>query len=81
MITNYRKIKLHPEVQIVMNMDGWGEPALKKGTYRYFINQEPVQFAGFKLFYINDLKKAPGRMLTPDELMALKPLPIYIQYQ
>jgi hypothetical protein len=81
MITNSRKIALHPEVQIVMNMDGWGEPALKKGTYRYFIYQEPVQFTGFKLFYNNDLKKAPGRMLTPDELMTLKPLPIYIQYQ
>jgi len=81
MVTNTRNIKLHPEVQFVMNMDGWGEPSLKKGTYRYFINQEPVQFAGFKLFYINDLRKAPGHMLTPDELMKLKPLPSYIQYQ
>ena len=81
MVTNSQKIKLHPEVQFVMNMDGWGEPALKKGTYRYFINQEPVQFTGFKLFYINDLRKQPGHMLTPDELMKLKPLPSYIQYQ
>jgi hypothetical protein len=81
MITNSKEIKLHPEVQLVMNMDGWGEPELKKGTYRYFINQEPVQFTGFKLFYINDLKKGPKRMLTPEELMKLKPLPSYIQYQ
>lgn len=81
MITNSKEIKLHPEVQLVMNMDGWGEPELKKGTYRYFINQEPVQFTGFKLFYLNDLKKGPGRMLTPEELMKLKPLPSYIQYQ
>jgi hypothetical protein len=81
MITNSRKIKLHPEVQIVMNMDGWGEPALKKGTYRYFIYNEPVQFTGFKLFYVNDFKKSPNRMLKPEEIMALKPLPVYIQYQ
>jgi len=81
MITNSKEIKLHPEVQIVMNMDGWGPPELKKGTYRYFINQEPVQFTGFKLFYTNDLKKGPKRMLTPIELMKLKPLPSYIQYQ
>jgi hypothetical protein len=81
MITNSKDIKLHPEVQIVMNMDGWGPPELKKGTYRYFINQEPVQFTGFKLFYSNDLKKGPQRMLTPVELMKLKPLPSYIQYQ
>lgn len=81
MITNSKDIKLHPEVQIVMNMDGWGPPELKKGTYRYFISREPVQFTGFKLFYVNDLKKGEGRMLTPNELMKLQPLPSYIQYQ
>ena len=67
MVTNYKNIKLHPEVQLVMDMDGWGEPDLKTGTYRYFINQEPVQFTGFtSLFYKNDIKKAPHHMLTPD---------------
>jgi hypothetical protein len=81
MVRNYRNIKLHPEVQIVMNMDGWGEPVLKLSTYKLYIHKEPVQFTGFKLFYKNDLKKAPHRMLTPSDLMKLKPQPIYIQYQ
>jgi hypothetical protein len=81
MVKNYKNIKLHPEVQIVMNMDGWGEPILKYSTYKDYIYREPVQFTGFKLFYKNDLKKAPHRMLTPPELMKLKPQPIYIQYQ
>lgn len=81
MVTNYQSIKLRPEVQVVMHMDGWGAPELKKGTYRYYINQEPVQFTGFKLFYKNDLKEEPNRLLTPDELMKLKPIPSYIQYQ
>jgi hypothetical protein len=81
MVTNYQNIKLRPEVQIVMHMDGWGEPELKKGTYRHFIHSEPVQFTGFKLFYKNDLKKAPNRLMTPEELLKLKPAPIYIQYQ
>lgn len=81
MVTNYKNIKLRPEVQVVMHMDGWGEPELKFGTYRYFIQNEPVQFTGFKLFYKNDLKKAPHRMLTPEELLKLIPKPIYIQYQ
>jgi hypothetical protein len=81
MVTNYKNIKLRPEVQIVMHMDGWGEPDLKYGTYRHFIYGEPVQFTGFKLFYKNDLKKAPHRLLTPEELVKLKPAPIYIQYQ
>jgi hypothetical protein len=81
MVTNSKNIKLHPEVQLVMHMDGWGEPDLKKGSYRYFVHDEPVQFTGFKLFYKNDLKRPPHVMLTPQELMKLKPQPIYIQYQ
>lgn len=81
MLTNYKEIKLHKETQIVINMDGWGEPDLKTGTYRNFIYPEPVQFTGFKLFYKNDLKKAPHHMLTPQEVLKYKPYPIYIQYQ
>lgn len=81
MVTNYKDIKLRPEVQVVMDMDGWGGPELKKGTYKYFISEEPVQFTGFKLFYKNDLKNEPHRMLTPKEVLSLKPAPIYIQYQ
>jgi hypothetical protein len=81
MVTNYRNIITRPEVQIVMDMDGWGEPAKKFNTYRSFIHREPVHFTGFKLFYKNDVKLAPHRMLSPEELMTLKPRPIYIQYQ
>ncbi|NCD71451.1 hypothetical protein [Mucilaginibacter agri] len=82
MLTNYQNIKLRKEVQVVMDMDGWGEPDLKTGTYRYFIHNEPVQFTGFKLFYKNDIKKAPHHMMTPAEVMKnYKPHPIYIQYQ
>ena len=54
---------------------------LKNNTYKQYIYKQPVQFTGFKLFYKNDLKKAPYRMLGPQDLMKLKPQPIYIQYQ
>ena len=81
MITNYKNIRLHPEVQIVIDMDGWGEPELKKGTHRNYIHKEPIQFTGFKLFYKNDLKKSPNRLMTPQELLKLRPQPSYIQYQ
>jgi len=81
MVTNYDKIKLHPEVQFVMDMDGWGGTHLKKDTYHYIEWHEPVQFTGFKLFYKNDLTKETKRLLTPKEILALKPVPIYIQYQ
>lgn len=81
MVRNHKNIKLHPEVQLVMNMDGWGEPILKRSTYKLYIYKEPVQFTGFKLFYKNDLKKAPHTLMTPSDLLKLKPQPIYIQYQ
>ncbi len=81
MVTNYKKITPLPEVQIVMHMDGWGSQAKKKGTYRYVITPEPVQFTGLKLFYKADLKSPSTGMLTPEEILSLTPAPIYIQYQ
>ncbi|NBO48904.1 MAG: hypothetical protein EBU80_04120 [Chitinophagia bacterium] len=81
MVREYRSIKIRPEVQIVMDMDGWGAPARKINTYKQFVYGEPVQFTGFKLFYKNDLKEPPHRMLSPAELLKLKPVPLYIQYQ
>ncbi|OKL40604.1 hypothetical protein A3841_19675 [Pontibacter flavimaris] len=80
MITNYKNITLRPETQVVMHMDGWGSPALKKDTYRRYIVKEPVQFTGFKLFYKNDLKNN-SRLMAPEEITALSPSPMYIQYQ
>jgi hypothetical protein len=81
MVTNTRQIKLRPEVQIVMDMDGWGHQARKLNTYKQFIYPEPVQFTGFKLFYKNDLKENGSHLMTPAEVLKLKPQPVYIQYQ
>jgi hypothetical protein len=81
MVTNARLIKPRAEVQVVIDMDGWGAPAKKIDSYDGFVASEPVQFTGFKLFYKNDLKQTPHRLMTPAELLKLKPQPIYIQYQ
>ena len=81
MVTNYKQIKLRPEVQIVMDMDGWGHQARKINTYRQYVHKEPVEFTGFKLFYKNDLREANSHLMTPEEILRLKPQPIYIQYQ
>jgi hypothetical protein len=80
MVTNAKQIKFYPEVQFIMNMDGWGAPWLKRDSYQAYIIKEPVQFAGFKLFYHNDTKKGDP-LLTPKEVLRLNPTPIYIQYQ
>ncbi len=79
MVTNFQNINPLPEVQIVMDMDGFGGQANKLNTYKQYIYKQPVQFAGFKLFYKNDIKNGP--MLQPEDLLKISPIPLYIQYQ
>jgi hypothetical protein len=81
MIQGYQDIKPTPEVQVVMHMDGWGSRELKTSTYRRVVEPEPVQFAGLKIFYKNDLKPPSTGIFTPSEALKLYPKPVYIQYQ
>lgn len=79
MLTNTDDIRLVPEVQVVIHMDGWGPPSLKRQSYRTFVASDPVQFTGFKLFYHNDTK-AGHPLMTPTQILELEPEPVYIQY-
>jgi len=81
MVTGATAIKPTKEVQVIMNMDGWGTPEKKIGTYNRIVAPEPVQFTGLKLFYKNDLKPPSTGMLTMKQVLGLNPVPIYIQYQ
>ncbi len=81
MVTNYKKITPLSEVQILMDMDGWGAPGKKLGTYNAYEYLNPVQFTGFKLFYKNDILPPSPRMMTPEEVLKLTPRPSFIQYQ
>lgn len=82
MLSGYKQIKLVPEVQVVICMDGWNRPANKANTYRQYIYKEPVQFTGFKIFYKNDVAKVGLKEeMQPGQVLKLTPKPIYIQYQ
>jgi hypothetical protein len=81
MVTGTAQINPTPEVQVIMVMDGWGSKDLKRGTYATVIEPEPVQFAGLKIFYKNDLKPPSTGIFTPTEALQLNPKPIFIQYQ
>ncbi|WP_226163042.1 hypothetical protein [Hymenobacter terricola] len=82
MVTNYKNIKLDPRVQVIMDMDGWGDPTLKKDSYHDYVQTQPVQYTGFKLFYEYDIKPKGSHLMTPTEVLAsLNPKPLYIQYQ
>ncbi|MCO6498408.1 MAG: hypothetical protein J5I50_12190 [Chitinophagaceae bacterium] len=81
MMTNYQNIKKLPEVQVVVDMDGWGPKFLKRSTWLRYVYKEPVQFTGFKIFYKNDTKTGADQLYTPEELLKFTPQPNYIQYQ
>ncbi len=76
MLTNSAAVRLDPAVQVVMVMDGYGPPALKRLVYRIAIKSDPVQFAGIKLFYKNDRPR-----MTPKEVLTLTPGPSVVIYQ
>ena len=78
MLTNASKIELDPRVQVVIDMDGFGPPSLKRGTWKRVILREPVQWTGWKLFF-NPRNDKP--MMKPSEVLELDPQPVYIQYQ
>jgi hypothetical protein len=80
MVSHAKEIRLDPHVQIVMDMDGFGPPWQKFESYRDYIDAEPVEFTGFKLFFHNDAQGGHA-LLTPLEVLGLRPRPVYIQYQ
>lgn len=81
MVREYQRIKRVPQVQIVIDMDGWGDKVLKKSSYMLYARRDPVQFTGFKIFYKNDVKAGADQLYTPQEVLNFQPKPIYIQYQ
>jgi hypothetical protein len=81
MVREYERIKRVPQVQIVMDMDGWGDKTLKKSSYLLYEKRDPVQFTGFKIFYKNDIRSGADQLYSPKEVLSFQPKPIYIQYQ
>jgi hypothetical protein len=74
---------LHPHsgVVLIKSVDGLGPPGPKINTYRH-VNQTtpPFVHAGFKLFFTED-RRNHGRLMTPKEVLALKPRPEYVMYE
>ncbi len=77
-VTNVSTIKLDPRVQIVMHMDGFGPPWLKRDSFFSYVKREPVQFAGWKQF---TKTKNDNPATTRESILRLWPTPIYIQLQ
>ncbi len=76
MIEDKDEIEPVEGVQLVMDADGWGTPQEKRATYDLVNNQTPIEYFGVKLFYRQDKP-----LMTPEEILALGPVPDLIIYQ
>ncbi len=74
-------LKDHDGVAIIKSVDGLGPPGPKINTYRVVNQTTPKHVhAGFKLFYTEDARGG-SRLMTPKEVLALKPRPEYVLYE
>jgi|GEM_PF-119473 len=80
MLPDAEKVRPTSNVQVVINMDGWGAPWLKRDAYRDYVMGHPVQYAGFKIFYHNDARSGDAP-LSPADLLRLRPVPRFVVYQ
>ncbi len=71
----------HPGVVLIKGVDGLGPKGSKIKTYNYLVKSMPaVVRPGFKLFFDED-KTNGGKLMTPEEVLALTPEPDYVMYE
>ncbi len=76
-ITNRDTITQVPGVQFVLEVDGFGTPEEKRGTFAWLTESEVFDFHGFKLWYNGQ----DDPIMSPAEVLALDPQPDLIIYQ
>jgi hypothetical protein len=76
MIVGKTSLAPYPGVQLVIDADGYGGPELKTAVYNFLVRDEPVEFAGVKVFYRQDVP-----VMSAQDLLALVPAPDVIIYQ
>lgn len=79
MLTNKASIRPYEHVELVIDADGFGAPAVKLDQWNRVIRQDNVERAGIKLFYRHDARS--GGLMSEADVMALTPTPLVIIYQ
>jgi hypothetical protein len=79
-IIDEEELRPHPGVVIVKSIDGVGVSADKVATWnRLAVSLPPHVYTGFKLFFDEDTRR--GSLMTPTEVLALRPQPSYVLYE
>ncbi|MEU4892814.1 hypothetical protein AB0B12_10535 [Streptomyces sp. NPDC044780] len=73
-------LRPQPGVVLIKSADGIGSPGMKRDTWRQLVKDQPEQVrTGFKLFYEEDTEGS--RLMTPEEVLALRPRPDYVMFE
>lgn len=79
-VTREKDIRAHHGVVVIKSVDGIGSRAMKTSTWTKLTKQlAPTVQPGFKLFYKEDRKYGP--LMTPAQVLALRPQPAYVLYE
>ena len=79
-VSDEKAIRDHPGVAIIKSVDGIGNRAEKTKTWTALTkNLPPAVHPGFKLFYEEDAQH--GKLMTPKQVLALRPEPDYVLYE
>ena len=78
MIDGREELEARPDVPMVLNSDGFSDPANKEAKYDELRPQGPTRefHPGFKLFYLEDFP-----LMTPEQVLDLKPSPDFVVYE
>lgn len=80
MVRGLSSVRVPREVRAVMSIDGVGDRANKEAKYRQLSRDLPKDWrVGFKLFYRED--REAGGLMTPRQVMALRPRPDVVMYE
>ena len=80
-VTGESALRDHPGVVSIKSVDGIGSPGMKRDTWRALTqNLAPHVKTGFKLFYREDTEGS-WPLMTPKQVLALKPTPDYVMYE
>ena len=79
-VSNERALKKHPGIVTIKSVDGIGARVDKLKTWTKLTTNLPAAVhPGFKLFYTEDARQGP--LMTPAQVLALKPRPEFVVYE
>lgn len=76
MVLDGNAIERYPNVDLIIDMDGFGPAAIKRVKYEQYANRPYAAHGAIKLFFLHD-----PDLMSAQEVLALEPTPSVIIYQ